>query len=196
MMAEFKIIYWLGLVAQIVIRAPFATSVRSSQKTERRVSRTEKTLLALLSFGIVFPLIYSLTNWLDFANYRLPVWMGWLGALLLACGLYLFARGHRDLRSNWSPSLEIYAGHTLVTSGIYRYIRHPMYASQWLMSFAQILLLQNWLAGPIALLIFIPFYLLRVREEEKMMLDTFGDEYREYMKNVGGVIPKSLSPRQ
>ena len=37
---------------------------------------------------------------------------------------------------------------------------------------------------------FIPFYLLRVQAEEKMMLDTFGDQYRGYMQKVGGVIPK------
>ena len=65
-----------------------------------------------------------------------------------------------------------------------------MYASQWLWVIAQILLLQNWLAGPIDLLVFIPFYLLRVQAEEKMMLETFGDQYRQYMKETGGVIPK------
>jgi protein-S-isoprenylcysteine O-methyltransferase Ste14 len=65
-----------------------------------------------------------------------------------------------------------------------------MYASQWLWVIAQILLLQNWLAGPIDLLIFIPFYILRVQAEEKMMLDTFGNQYGEYMRKTGGVIPK------
>ncbi|MCX6047580.1 MAG: isoprenylcysteine carboxylmethyltransferase family protein, partial [Chloroflexi bacterium] len=97
---------------------------------------------------------------------------------------------HMDLKSNWSPTLEIRQDHTLVTTGIYRYIRHPMYASQWLWVIAQILLLQNWLAGPLNLLIFIPFYFLRVPAEEKMMLDTFGDQYRAYMQKVGGVLPK------
>jgi len=52
------------------------------------------------------------------------------------------------------------------------------------------LLLQNWIAGFANLLIFIPFYMLRVQAEEKMMVDTFGDEYREYMKRTGGVLPK------
>jgi protein-S-isoprenylcysteine O-methyltransferase Ste14 len=65
-----------------------------------------------------------------------------------------------------------------------------MYASQWLWVVAQILLLQNWIAGPIGLIFFIPFYILRVRAEEKMMLDTFGNQYRDYMKKTGGVIPR------
>ena len=65
-----------------------------------------------------------------------------------------------------------------------------MYASQWLWVFAQCLLLQNWLAGPLNLLFFIAFYFLRVQAEEQMMVDRFGDQYRDYMKRVGGVIPK------
>jgi protein-S-isoprenylcysteine O-methyltransferase Ste14 len=62
--------------------------------------------------------------------------------------------------------------------------------SQLLWVIAQILLLQNWLAGPLDLLFFIPFYFLRVPTEEKMLLEAFGDPYREYMKKVGGVLPK------
>jgi len=190
-MTQFTIFYWLGLIAEMLIRAPFSRAVKTNQKVVRRISRTEQNLLGLLTVGgVILPLIYSITPWLNFADYQLPVWAGWLGIVLLAGALFLFARGHFDLKKNWSPSLEIYQEHTLVTSGIYQTIRHPMYASQWLMVFAQIFLLWNWIAGPAGLVVFIPFYILRVRTEEKMMLETFGDQYAEYMKKVGGVIPK------
>ncbi len=72
----------------------------------------------------------------------------------------------------------------------YGVIRHPMYTSQFLLVFAQPLLLQNWIAGWSGLLAFVPFYFLRVQAEEKMMLDSFGGQYQEYKKKVGGVIPK------
>ena len=78
-----------------------------------------------------------------------------------------------------------------MTDGIYGILRHPMYASQLVWVIAQILLMQNWLAGPLDLLFFIPFYFLRVGSEEKMMLDAFGDKYRQYMKKVGGILPKA-----
>lgn len=186
------IIYWVGLLIEIAIRAPFQKTAKKAPKIDQRGSRTETVLLGLLTIGmLIMPLVYSVTHWLDFANYSLPAWLGWLGGLLLACALLIFARGHMDLKTNWSPTLEIRQDHTLITNGIYRYIRHPMYASQWLWVIAQILLLQNWLAGPINLLLFIPFYFLRVRAEEKMMLDTFGDQYRSYMQKVGGVLPKT-----
>lgn len=190
-MRLFTIIYWIGIVAEIIIRAPYQQSRKTAARSEQHVSTTEKVLLTLLLLGMfIMPLIFSVTPWLDFADYTLPSWLGWLGVVLLVAALFLFARAHTDLKSNWSPSLEIYAGHTLITDGIYRYIRHPMYASQWLWVIAQIFLLQNWLAGPLGLIIFIPFYLLRVRAEEQMMLATFGEQYRVYRARTGGVMPK------
>ena len=189
-MVIFKVIYWAGMIAEVVIRAPYYKNPKAA-KAEQRVSRIEQVLLTLLTLGgVILPLIYSVTRWLDFANYSLPLWMGWLGVLLLIFALIVFYYAHKDLGSNWSPSLEVYESHALVTNGIYGYIRHPMYATQWIFSVAQILLLQNWIAGPASLAVFIPFYLLRVKAEEKMMLDQFGDQYREYMNRTGAVIPK------
>ena len=190
-MSIFIIVYWVGLVIEIIVRAPVNRVIKTAEKTEQRVSLTENILLGLLTLGgLPFPLIYSLTHWLDFANYTLPVWMGWLGVIFLGMGVFIFARAHLDLKSNWSPSLEIYRGHTLITNGIYGYIRHPMYASQWLFTIGQLLLLQNWLAGPLGFIVFIPFYFLRVKAEEQMMLENFGDPYRQYMQKTGRVIPK------
>jgi protein-S-isoprenylcysteine O-methyltransferase Ste14 len=195
-MSIFEMAYWVGILIEMAIRAPLQKTWKEIKKVDQRVSRTERILLGLLwVVMIVLPLAYSATNWLEFANYTLPAWMGWVGIFILICALLVFTRAHIDLKSNWSPTLEIFKQHTLVTQGIYGYIRHPMYASQWLWVIAQILLLQNWLAGPIDLILFIPFYILRVRAEEKMMIDAFGDQYREYMKKTGGVIPKRLMLR-
>jgi protein-S-isoprenylcysteine O-methyltransferase Ste14 len=189
-MTLFKILYWLGILAQIVIRAPFAKS-QNAAKSERRVSPTEQALLGLLTVaGLLLPLLYTFTPWLHFADYHLPAGLGWLGVVLLVASLFVFARAHIDLKSNWSPSLEIYQEHFLVTNGIYSLIRHPMYASQGLFAIAQLLLLQNGLAGPLNLVVVILFFLLRVPAEEQMMLDAFGEPYREYMEKTGRILPK------
>jgi protein-S-isoprenylcysteine O-methyltransferase Ste14 len=187
----FTAIYFAALVIEMIIRAPLNRKRRQEKMSERRVSGQEIAILVLLLFGgFIMPIIYALTNWLDFANYTLPAWAGWLGVVLLASALFIFWRAHADLGLNWSPSLEIREKHELITRGIYGLIRHPMYASQWLLAIAQPLLLQNWIAGFMNLLVFIPFYFLRVKAEEKMMLDSFGNEYREYMNRTGGVLPK------
>ena len=190
-MSIFEIVYWLALVVEMVIRAPINKKRKQEKMSEQNVSTQEKVILFLLLIGLfILPLIYSASSWLDFANYSLPAWAGWLGVALIAGALFVFWRAHADLGLNWSPSLEIREKHELITKGIYGVIRHPMYASQWLWVIAQPLLLQNWIAGIVNLLIFIPFYMLRVQAEEQMMINKFGDQYREYMKRTGGVLPK------
>jgi protein-S-isoprenylcysteine O-methyltransferase Ste14 len=190
-MNNLKLIYWLALIAQIIIRIPIDQARKKEKITEQRVTSQEKLIVSLLAVGgLLLPLIDSLTSWLNFANYTLPVWAGWAGTLLIILALIVFWRAHADLKTNWSPSLEIREKHELITNGIYSAIRHPMYASQWLLVIAQPLLLQNWLAGWLNLVIFIIFYSLRVHAEEKMMIDTFGEQYQEYMRKTGAVFPK------
>jgi len=190
-MGIFIAAYFLALIVEIIIRAPIDRKRRQGRISERRVTTQEQLLLGLLTLGgFVVPLIYTFTNWLDFANYTLPGWAGWIGVLLTAGALFVFWRAHTDLGLNWSPSLEIRDKHELITRGIYGVIRHPMYASQWLLSLATPLLLQNWIAGFLNFLVFIPFYLLRVKAEEQMMLDSFGAPYQEYLQKTGGVLPK------
>jgi protein-S-isoprenylcysteine O-methyltransferase Ste14 len=187
----FTAIYFVGIVAEIIIRAPLNQRRKQEKMSEQHVTRQEKTLLGLLFLGMfLVPIIYAATSWLDFANYTLPLWTGWLGVLLLAGAIFVFWRAHADLGLNWSPSLEIREKHELITRGIYSMIRHPMYASQWLWVIAQPLLLQNWIAGFLNLLLFIPFYFLRVKAEEQLMLEKFGNQYQDYMEKVGAILPK------
>lgn len=190
-MSIFTAVYFIALIIEIIIRVPLDRKRKQEKMSERRVTRQEQILLGLLTLGgFIVPLIYAATNWLDFANYTLPAWAGWLGVLLTAGALFVFWRAHADLGLNWSPSLEIREKHELITRGIYGVIRHPMYASQWLLVIAQPLLLQNWIAGFLNLLVFIPFYLLRVKAEEQLMLEKFGNQYQAYMQRVDAVLPK------
>ena len=181
--------YLVGLSAGSVIRAIYSRRLERDRGTDRR--ERERDMLLLLPFMgmIVIPLVYVLTSWLTFANYRLPAWAGWAGVVLFSSGLWLLWRSHADLGRNWTPTLKVRDGHLLVTEGVFRYIRHPMYAAHLLWAIGQPLLLQNWIAGWAMLATFIPVYLVRVRREERMMLEHFGESYRLYMKRTGRVIP-------
>jgi protein-S-isoprenylcysteine O-methyltransferase Ste14 len=187
----YTVIFFLAMVAEIIIRAPLNEKRKREKMSERRITTQEKTLLFLLWSGMfILPIIYAASHWLDFANYTLPRWAGVLGVVLITAAVLVFWRAHADLGLNWSPTLEIREKHELITRGIYSVIRHPMYASQLLWSLAQILLLQNWIVGFSSLIVFIPFYFMRVRAEEQLMLEQFGNQYRSYMQKVGGVFPK------
>lgn len=190
-----KALYFLGLLAQVVIRAPHERRRGQARVEVDLADGLEKSLFGLLSAGILLiPTIYALTPWLDRADYRLSPKaerrMGAGGAGVLALSLLLFWRSHADLGRNWSPSLQLRKDHALVTRGVYRHVRHPMYASEWLWSIAQALLLRNWIAGWAGAAAFLPLYLLRVPREERMMLDKFGQVYRAYMDKTGRVVPR------
>lgn len=194
MNAASKRLYFLGLLAQVAIRAPHERRRRKTRLEVDLADGPERSLVGLLSVGILLvPVVYALAPWLDRADYSLSPEAerraGGLGAVLMALSLLLYERSHADLGQNWSPSLQLRDGHALVTRGVYRYIRHPMYASEWLWSIAQALLLRNWIAGCAGALTFLPLYVLRVPREERMMLDQFGEEYRAYVERTGRIVP-------
>jgi protein-S-isoprenylcysteine O-methyltransferase Ste14 len=113
-----------------------------------------------------------------------------VGAVVFAFSGLITWKTQKDLGRNWTPSLAFRDGHYLVTDGIFEYLRHPMYAAHLLTGIAQMLMLHNWIAGYAYLVTVIPRVLVRVREEERIMLEMFGDEYRDYMAKTGGIFPK------
>ena len=190
-----KGLYFLGFLAQVVIRIPHERRRSGTRLEVDRADALELTLLGTLPVGLLLvPAIYSLTPWLDRADYRISprterIGSG-IGISLLVLSLLLFWRSHADLGRNWSPSLQLREEHQLVTRGVYKYIRHPMYASELLWIAAQALLLRNRIAGLSGAASFLPLYVLRVPREERMMLERFGEEYRDYMDRTGRVIPR------
>ena len=100
----------------------------------------------------------------------------------------LFAWTHVVLERFWSPYLQLRPGHRLMTTGPYARIRHPMYSAivGWMTSLG--LVAANGIPFAFAALAALNF-VLRSRGEEKMMLQEFGDEYRQYMKQTGRLLP-------
>ena len=104
----FTTLYFVALVIEMVIRTPINKKRRQEKMSKSLVTTQEIILLLLLLNGtVIIPVIYAATNWLDFANYTLPAWAGWLGVVIGAAGLLVFWRAHADLGLNWSPTLEI-----------------------------------------------------------------------------------------
>jgi protein-S-isoprenylcysteine O-methyltransferase Ste14 len=185
-----KVIWVLGVVGWFIIRYPYDRRARRTPKLRRSDRGREAVLMAISATGLgIVPFVYVLSNAPRFANYHFRPWQAWLGAALFAAALWLFHRTHKDLGRNWSVTLEVRERHTLVTDGVYRRMRHPMYSAFWLWALAQALLLPNWIAGPAGLVGFGTLFFLRVGREEALMIETFGDEYRRYMARTARVLP-------
>lgn len=183
-------IFFLGLGVQFGIRHHFIQKTKPETKTFRQVDRTEKLLLAaVLPTALLLPPLYCFTPLLSFADYHLTSSLRWTGAVIMLASLWLFWRSHVDLGKNWSVSLELRENHQLVSHGVYRRIRHPMYSSIWLWGIAQATMLENWLAGWAVLPAFAAMYFIRTPREEKMMHEKFGAEYQRYTKRTGRLVP-------
>ena len=175
----------------VVTRGVFASKAKGNDLVDRRVDLQEKVLLVLVvCTSLLLPVLYLFTPLLSFANYVLPNWLHCFGLVFMVSGLWLFWRSHADLGLNWSPTLETREGYEIVKHGVYRRIRHPMYAGIWLFSISQALLLDNWLAGWGIVFAFALMYSLRTPLEEQMMIDHFGGDYEDYMKETGRLFPR------
>jgi len=185
-----KIIWLAFCIVWVILR------LRPGQRSRKTPVRySARGLLEFVLLGVSFtglglvPGVYLAVHFPRFADYPVTPALSYLGiAVDLAC-LWLFHRTHSDLGHNWSVSLDLRERHTLVTTGVYALVRHPMYSGFWLMALAQLLLLPNWIAGPAGLVGFGILFFGRVGREEAMMISAFGDEYRTYMRHTARVLP-------
>jgi protein-S-isoprenylcysteine O-methyltransferase Ste14 len=185
-----KLLFVILAIGWFLIRYEYARRSRREtvQRSDRGPRETALLLISLTGLGIL-PLAYVATAIPHFAAYTFHPIQAWLGLFVAIAALVMFHLTHRALGRNWSVSLDVRENHQLVTDGIYRRVRHPMYSAFWLWAIAQALLLPNWVAGFSGLVGFGILFFGRIAREERMMLETFGDSYRAYMARTGRVFP-------
>jgi protein-S-isoprenylcysteine O-methyltransferase Ste14 len=176
-------------IVMVVIRAPHGQRSRGVTVAKSRRGPLEIALLTIAWLGFFVPLLWIATPWLAFADYPLRPIPFVAGIVCLAVGLWFFHRSHADLGTNWSVTLEVREAHQLVTHGIYRTVRHPMYAALFLYSVGQALAVPNWVAGPSYLVAFGLLFALRLGPEERMMREEFGADYDAYMARTKRLVP-------
>jgi protein-S-isoprenylcysteine O-methyltransferase Ste14 len=190
----FKTLYFIEFILISLVRAAQTRPYRRLEMAVDRTTTSDMILLALSGIGMLVPLVYVFSSWLDFADYYLPDWTGWLGAVLFAVAIWLLWRSHLDLGRNWTPALGFREDHELVTDGVFEHVRHPMYAAHILWGIAAALMLHNWIVGLTLPGVMVAVYLSRVSAEEQMMLEQFGEQYRAYMQRTGRLIPRLREP--
>jgi protein-S-isoprenylcysteine O-methyltransferase Ste14 len=154
-----------------------------------RIGLLEILVLIVAVTGFVLPIVWLATSHLAFADYDGHLLPLTAGGLCYALGLCLLSRVAWNLGKFWSPTLQLKENHQLVTKGIYRRIRHPMYLSLLIFSAGNALALPNYVAGPaffVAMLVIIGF---RLGPEERMLLEEFSEQYDAYRKRSYRLIP-------
>jgi protein-S-isoprenylcysteine O-methyltransferase Ste14 len=153
--------------------------------------KKKRTFLFLLMLGIqVVPFIYIFS--IDFGptDYHFWKWLSFPVTLFYIFCIWLFVKALSDLGRWWTPGQELKDDLELVKTGAYFYIRHPMYAAIIGVAICQIFMIQNWIAGPISLLLAAPYCIYQIRREESLLIKFFGDDYRNYIRETGMLWPK------
>ena len=161
------------------------------KKREEGIISKIAGLLGMLGFLSV--IVYAVNpNWLAFASLSFPAWLRWLGVGIALAGFALLQWSQVTLANSWSDTPRMMKEQTLITSGPYRTIRHPIYTAFILILGSTLFIASNWLIGLCWAGMTILEVVSRIRFEESLMLEFFGEQYREYMKKTGRLLPKVM----
>ena len=179
------------IIAFFIIRAPSVLSASKTEKVKEKKPIREKILVFLNFIGMMcIPFLYILTPWLDYFAFTIPEFLRLFGIVFYVMGLILLIWVHRTLGKHWSMMLTLGEEHRLITSGPYSRIRHPMYTFFYIMTSSTALISANLIVAAFGITVWTLLYFVRVGDEEGLMLEQFGEEYSEYMKRTGRLIPK------
>jgi len=147
--------------------------------------------LAIAPFGGLFAFMIN-PRWMEWASLPLPAIVRWGGIAVSVAAGFLILWTLRNLGPNLTDTVVTRKEHTLVSSGPYRWVRHPFYISGAMFVLGNGLAAANWFflitgAAVIALLV------IRTRREEEELLRRFGQPYRAYVERTGRFIPKLSS---
>ena len=169
-----------------------------SKPEEATVKQREEGIVSKLAgllgiTGFISMLAYVINpNWLSWAGSSFPLWLRWTGVGLAILGFALLQWAQVTLANSWSDTPRMMKEQTLITSGPYQWIRHPIYTAFLLILGSTLFISSNWLIGLCWAGMTILETISRISFEETLMLEYFGEQYREYMKKTGRLFPKLI----
>jgi protein-S-isoprenylcysteine O-methyltransferase Ste14 len=184
------------MMTGLFICLPIGIYHRLKARTGERLDRRQEGLFVLISLrlvalvGIVGLLAFLINpRWMAWSSLALPVWLRWVGVALGILATLLLTWTFHNLGKNLTDTVVTRREHTLVTTGPYRWVRHPFYVTFLLAFLANSLAAANWLifaTGTVAFLLLV----VRTGTEEARLIDRFGEDYRRYMGRTGRFFPR------
>ena len=203
----FKIAFFIVFFSFAYVMTAYTkkAKARKEDKATRIKMHNENEVPLLLKlrgiFGIPFYLgilVWTIApKFMEWSALSLPIWARWAGLVLGAFSILLNAWSHKTLSTklgeDFDPMLRLLKVPALVKDGPYTKMRHPIYLAFLLMQTSVLLLTSNWLIGLCGIAIIVAVIAIRIPEEEKLLTEQFGNEYREYIERTGSLLPKLQS---
>ena len=200
----FKISFFIVFFSFAYVMTAYTkkAKARKEDKATRIKMHNESEVPVLLKLRGIFgiPFYLGILVWtfapkfMEWSALPLPIWARWAGLVLGVFSIFLNAWSHKTLSTklgeDFDPMLRLLKVPALVKDGPYTKMRHPIYLAFLLMQTSVLLLTSNWVIGLCGIAIIISVIVIRIPEEENLLIEQFGAEYREYMKNTGRFFPK------
>lgn len=182
------------IIAVSVIAVFIAIAMDFIYFNKRNDTKHEKKSIVSTGTMVMYSVIYYLIirnglNQLTIENQTLRNILLVAGAVFIVTGAIVNIWGRLQLKNNWANHIKIYENHSLVTTGAYSLVRHPLYASILLMLFGGSIVYLNYISAILTAVIFIPFMYYRAKQEEVLLSQMFPD-YSEYKRKTSMFFPK------
>jgi protein-S-isoprenylcysteine O-methyltransferase Ste14 len=141
-----------------------------------------------LYFFVYYILLHVHFGRINFSSPVLTDILIGIGIILVILGCYVNVRGRLTLKQNWANQVTIYHNQQLVSDSVYKWVRHPLYASLIWMFCGAALIYANWLALLSVFAIFVPMMVYRAKQEEKLLCEEFS-KYADYQRKTGMLFP-------
>ena len=181
----------IGFAAHRGYYVKFHSKPEDATLRKREEGIVSKIAGVLGIIGFLSAIAYAINpDWVEFASLPLPIWLRWLGVGIALIGFALLQWSQSTLGKSWSDTPRMMKEQALITSGPYRIIRHPIYTAFILILGSTLFISANWLIGLCWAGMTTLEVASRIGFEESLMLEFFGEQYREYMKKTGRLFPK------
>ena len=172
--------------------------IQAASSGEKISRKDEGFLFALVLRTLGLGLFLSTVIWvispqaMEWAAIPLSPAVRWIGAVSgAACSLLMYWT-LRSLGKNLTDTVVTRATATLITSGPYCWVRHPFYVTAALLMASVTIMAANALIGSISFFVLL-MLAIRTPKEERKLIETFGQSYRDYMKTTGRFFPRFRS---
>ena len=142
-----------------------------------------------MSYGLVWGVRRPIFTPIVSSSGAVSIVTGLLAICTAVSSVWLVTMAVRTLGKEWSITARLVEGHKLATSGPYALVRHPIYSGMLGMLLATGLAISHWAALLAALLIFFIGTTIRVRSEEKLLREAFGEQFETYARRVRAIVP-------
>jgi protein-S-isoprenylcysteine O-methyltransferase Ste14 len=166
-----------------------ASGEKISRKDEGYLFAAVLRLSGLCLFIATLAYVMSPSS-VKWASFPLPMWIRWLGIVTGILCSFLMYWTLNSLGKNLTDTVVTRTEATLVTHGPYRWVRHPFYVTAALLMASVTVLAANWLIGAGSLLV-LGLLAVRSPKEERMLMERFGQQYRDYMAKTGRFFPRN-----